>query len=147
MQTRKFQTLIFLLLLTACDQNEDRSTAEYLGKFSAGLMLPIVHTAYLNCYALNKEAKSECLKELATKYISDSRKNDEEYITAFEFESEKLGFKHFLNNHELPCEEVVGGPMFSATHKAYIVTCKPNQEYRMHFNYSTKEWQLLEKNT
>ena len=146
MQIRKIQTLIFSLLLTACDQSEDRSTLEYQGKFNARLMISAVHTAYLNCYALNKEAKSECLKELKTKYISGPKKDDEEYITAFQFESEKLGFKHFLNNHELPCEEVVGGPMFSATHKAYIVTCKPTLEYRMHFNYSTKEWQLLEKN-
>ena len=107
-------------------------------------MIPEVHKAYLNCYALNEAAKKQCLKELAVKYITGSKKDDKEYVTAFQFEAEKLGFKHFLNNNKLSCKEVIGGPMFDVHKKAYIVTCKPTLEYHMHFDYSAKEWKLLE---
>jgi|GEM_PF-2420355 len=138
----KHLSLILLLTLASCDNVSDFSSSECLGKSDAKYMSAEVHGAYLQCYPLEQSEKDVCLSAFALKYISAKQKTDAKYIQAFEFEAEKLGFKRFLNAHNLPCEEVSGGPIFDANASTYIVTCKPIKKYHMQFNYSTKEWNL-----
>jgi hypothetical protein len=135
--------LITTLLLASCSQSEDINSSENLGKSDAGFMSAEVHKAYLNCYPLSEPEKNTCLGELALKYISDKQKTDAKYIIAFRFEAEKLGFKRFLNSHDLACEELSGGPIFDTNANAYIVPCKPLGQYRMQFDYALKEWKLI----
>jgi hypothetical protein len=85
-----------------------------------------VHDKYLACYALNPAAKQECLNSLA-------------------FEAEKLGFKQFINNLNLPCAGIENGPEFIEEKKAYLILCSPNHQYFMQFNYDTFEWKLIEE--
>lgn len=136
--------IIATLLLTSCSPPENTSSSENLGKSDAGFMSAEVHVAYLNCYPLNELEKNACLKGLALKYISAKQKTDSKYIRAFQYETEKLGFKRFLNSHNLPCEEVSGGPIFDANANAYTVTCKPAKQYLMKFDYIAKKWEMVE---
>jgi hypothetical protein len=68
------------------------------------------------------------------------------YIQFFQFESEKLGFKQFLNNLNLPCDSINDGPLFVESKQAYLVKCKPNHQYYMQFDYSNNEWKLIKEN-
>ena len=83
------------LLISSCSKAEDHASSEYQGKFTAKAMNAKVHHAYLHCYPLEVLAKNICLNELALKYISKREKSDIDYVQAFQFESEKLGFKRF----------------------------------------------------
>jgi hypothetical protein len=98
------------LIISSCSKREEVSESEYLGKANARATIAEARIGYLNCYALNDAAKKECLDLLVSKYNRNTRRNDSEYIQAFQFESEKLGFKHFLNSHNLPCEQVILHP-------------------------------------
>lgn len=66
-----------------------------------------------------------------------------EYIQAFQFEAEKLRFRNFINDHELPCESIGEEPIFVEDRQVYLVTCKPEGQYFMRFDYETKEWKLV----
>lgn len=102
-----------------------------------------IHKDYLNCYALPPANKDDCMKELTEKYIIGNVKKNNQYITAFQFECEKSGFKKFLNDHKLKCEDVIEVPKFVDARNAYEVICKPAAIYFMHFIYEKKEWQLV----
>jgi hypothetical protein len=137
--------LTLSLVITSCSKTEDVSESEYLGKANARATIAEARIGYLNCYALNDAAKKECLDPLTAKYNRNTRRNDSEYIQAFQFESEKLGFKHFLNSHNLPCEQVDNGPEFIENVQAYLVKCNPKHQYLMQFNYKTNQWKLMKK--
>lgn len=81
---------------------------------------------YLNCYALDSKLKQQCIEDLY-------------------FEAEKLGFKQFLNNLNLPCERINDGPEFIEEKQAYLVKCQPNHQYLMRFTYETQEWKLIKE--
>jgi hypothetical protein len=85
---------------------------------------PEIHAKYLACYALDPQAKQQCLESL-------------------QYELEKQGFKIFINNLGLPCDKVEEGPEFMEEKQAYLIKCQPAYEYLMLFNYDTKEWKLI----
>jgi hypothetical protein len=148
MKKYQIQSVLLLALnLASYSEAADFSSPEFLGKSNAKSMIAEVHNAYLHCYPLNASAKNACLKELALKYISEKQKINSEYVRAFQFEAEKLGFKHFLNDLKLPCEQVNGGPEFIEAKKAYLVKCVPNHQYHMQFDYKDKKWIILKEKT
>jgi hypothetical protein len=135
--------LTLSLVITSCSKTEDVSESEYLGKANARATIAEVRIDYLNCYAREGAAKKECLDPLIAKYNKNTRRNDAEYLQAFQFESEKLGFKHFLNSLNLPCESINDGPEFMEEKQAYLVKCSSSQQYFMQFNYDNNQWKLI----
>ena len=105
-----------------------------------------IYSRYLACYALHPADKQECVGALAQKYLTKEQQQDKTYTEEFQFESEKLGFRNFINNQDLPCDSINDSPMFVEENQAYLVKCKPNHQYFIQFNYSTKEWKLIEEN-
>ena len=53
---------------------------------------------YLACYALEPSLKQICVGKLAKQYIAENLWQDTTYVKSFQYKSEKLGFKQFLNN-------------------------------------------------
>ena len=104
-----------------------------------------IYSSYLACYALHPATKQECVDALAQKYLTKEQQQDKTYTEEFQFESEKLGFKQFLNNLNLPCDFINDGPLFVEGKQAYLVKCKPNHQYYMQFNYDKKEWNLIKE--
>lgn len=142
----KQSILLLTLALASCSQANDISNSEYLGQANSKAMIAKVHNAYLNCYPLNEAVKKQCLSDLEVRYIEKQHQEDKDYIQAFQFESEKLAFKHFLNDLKLPCESIKDGPEFVSDKQAYLVKCIPNHQYLMQFNYKTEEWSVVKEN-
>ena len=128
----KKSTLFLALALSSCSPENQATKKE-------------IHSKYLSCYALAEADKRKCTFAISAKYIDKKQQQDEEYVRAFQFECEKLGFKQFINNHNLPCERIDDGPIFMKANKTYHVICKPKGQYLMQFNYETKEWNLINK--
>src|SRR5579871_1107989 len=87
-------------------------TPQHLGCINAKAVKPEIYKSYLTCYALDNATKKECTDKLAEKYIEKQWQQNQEYVESFQFEAEKLGFKKFLNNHNLSCESIDEGPLF-----------------------------------
>lgn len=143
MKKYQIQSVLLLALSFALrSEAAEFSDPEFLGKSAAKKMNAEVHNSYLQCYPLKKPDKDSCLKELNLKYVSNKYKADTEYVRAFQFEAEKLGFKNFLNDLKLPCERVDDGPEFSSDMHAYLVKCIPDHQYHMQFDYKDKKWTI-----
>ena len=147
MKTSHNNTLLLVLtlsfILTSCGQADDIPETEHLGALNARMTISEIHMQYLDCYALGKKAKKECLEPMISIHKKDRK--DEKYIQAFQFESEKLGFKSFLNDRYLPCEQINDGPEYIRNIQAYLVKCSPLNQYVMGFDYETGEWKLLQR--
>lgn len=102
-----------------------------------------INKSYLACYALEPTAKQNCTTKLAMKYIVETERHNENYLQNFQFESEKSGFKEFLNHQGLPCEAVNEGPVFIQEKQAYLVKCNPQLQYFMKFDYDIKQWLVV----
>ncbi len=141
----KNQTILLLLALaiTSCKPAEDQTTPTFKAKSCAKAVKKEIHQKYFNCYALNEQAKKQCVDGLAATYVETRWKGNQDYIQTFQFECEKLGFKEFLENLGLPCESIKGGPKFREDKNAYEVICKPKGRYFMHFDYEKKQWSVL----
>lgn len=81
---------------------------------------------YLACYALAPAAKNQCHQELG-------------------FEAEKLGFKQFINQQQLPCDSINDGPKFMVAAQVYLVQCQPKGQYLMRFDVENQRWQLVKR--
>ncbi len=134
-------TLAFAL--TACKPTEDQTTPAFKAKSCAKAVKKEIHQKYLSCYALNEQAKKQCVDDLAAIYVERRWQGNTEYIQIFQFECEKLGFKEFLENLGLPCESIKDGPKFREDKNAYEVICQPKGRYFMQFDYESKNWQVL----
>jgi len=131
-------------MLTSCDYGEDASALDYPAKIHARSVNPEIYSEYLGCYAFNLEAKEKCTDLLAKKYLPKRKRKHIPYQEAFQFEAEKLGFKKFINDFDLPCRKVAEDPEFVEAKHAYLIKCVGNKGvYWMQFNYETKEWKLI----
>lgn len=125
--------------LTSCEKAD---TSPYgLGKRSAKAVKAEIHNEYLQCYALQPKNKKQCVFQLNKKYLK-KHSSDQEYRLSFQYEAEKLGFKHFLTRKKLRCNDIKDGPNYENKHQAYLVKCGSNQNYLMQFDYYNKEWSL-----
>jgi hypothetical protein len=77
------------------------------------------------------------------KYVKSNRRIDKKYTESFKFESEKLGFKNFLNSQNFLYESISEGPEFIQVKDAYLVKCQPDNKYFMQFDYNNKEWKII----
>ncbi len=116
--------IVFPLVLSAC-QKENKAKQ------------------YLGCYALEPFSKQECVDRLAKKYISEAKRNDEQYVKSFQYEYEKLGFKEFLNGKNLPCDNIMEDILYDNKYQAYRVGCQPYHEYFLQFDYNSQLWRVL----
>jgi hypothetical protein len=98
---------------------------------------------YLGCYALEPSLKQKCVDRLAKKYISEAKRNDEQYVKSFQYEYEKLGFKEFLNGKNLPCDNIMEDILYDNKHQAYRVGCQPDHEYFLRFDYNNQLWRVV----
>jgi hypothetical protein len=140
-KSKKLLFLTLTLLLTSC--GDEPPTDEQRGVYTAKSTRHDITYEYLQCYALNAEEKRQCIDPLNAQYPNHHGKESQEYIKAYQFESEKLGFKHFLNNLNLKCEKIEEGPLFVEEKQAYLVKCKPKNQYLMRFDYESNQWQLI----
>jgi hypothetical protein len=101
------------------------------------------HLEYLNCYGLRYGNKEKCITELNKKHISKNYLEDTNYLLSFQYASEKLGFKGFLNSQNKSCDHIQNGPLFNNKTKLYHVTCTSGEEYLV--QYDNKSWSLKEK--
>ena len=141
----KLATLIFAgLILVSCSREEpDRTTTQGKAKYDARLIKHEVHAEYLNCYPLDPREKATCLGKIADKYLKERFERDyQTYKKIFQSESEKLGFKYFLNSKGLTCDSVVRSPLFDDKEEAYLVVCSAKHKYHMQFDYDNKQWIL-----
>ena len=102
----------------------------------------IVHLNYLDCYALDEDSKATCVDKLNEKYILKRFWDNPDYLVSFQYQAEKLGFKHFINDAGKPCDVINEGPIFDDKEQRYIVKCESGKTYLMHFDYDKKEWQV-----
>lgn len=95
---------------------------------------------YLQCYALDKNKKSTCIKNLSNKYILKSKQHNDEYVREFTYEAEKQGFAYFLKGHNKDCDKVDEGPLFNKDKSVYDVKCQNGKSFEMHFDYKNMVW-------
>jgi len=142
----KLTTLILAgLTLTSCGREEpDRTTVSGRAKYDASMIKHEVHADYLNCYPLDRREKEACLEQAADKHLKQRFERDyEAYKKSFQRESEKLGFKYFLNNKGLACESVKHAPpLVDKKEEVYSVICSSGESYQMQFDYESKQWNL-----
>ncbi|MFK7967604.1 MAG: hypothetical protein AB8B68_00305 [Rickettsiaceae bacterium] len=146
-QTKLKLTIILAvtLALSACKEDQQEiTTIQGEATYQAKVVKHEIHLDYLNCYPLSKDDKKQCVKILNKQYAKNHL-SDSHYLQFFQYEAEKLGFKHFLNNADKNCEKVSYGPEFEPEKQAYLVKCKPDQQYFMTFNYQTKTWCLIDE--
>lgn len=104
-----------------------------------------VHLAYLQCYGLNQHDKKSCRRKASRLATPDrSNANTWEFILPFDYESERLGFKAFLNDAGKSCSGVNQGPKYNKETNAYDVICTDSNQYRMRFNSAKGKWLLAE---
>ena len=132
------------LILASCSREEpDRTTIQGKAKCDVRLIKHEVHAEYLNCYPLDPREKSVCLEKITNKYLKERFERDyQTYKKIFQSESEKLGFKYFLNSKGLTCDSVVRSPLFDDKEEAYLVVCSAKHKYYMQFDYDNKQWSL-----
>jgi len=141
----KLVSLIFAgLTLTSCREEPDRTTISGRAKYDARFIKHDVHTDYLSCYPLDPREKATCLEQVANKHLKQKFDRDyETYKKYFQRESEKLGFKYFLNNKGLACESVKHAPpLVDPKEEIYFVKCSSGESYHMQFDYYNKQWNL-----
>lgn len=139
-----FLMLLISVALTSCGLDEEDVIAyELKAKSNARMIIQEIPLKYLSCYALEPEPKKKCISKLSKKYISPRLRNVPEYVEAFQFEAEKLGFSYFLNREGLKCESIINGPKFQEDKQAYKVRCMSNTKYYMRFDYAKGEWLLV----
>ncbi len=143
MKNKAILLLTLTLITAACKPSEDQTTPAFKAKSCAKAVKKEIHQKYLSCYALNEQTKKQCVDDLAAIYVERHWKGNKDYTQIFQFESEKLGFKEFLENLGLPCESIKGGPKFREDKNAYEVICQPKGHYFMPFDYEKKEWSVL----
>jgi hypothetical protein len=102
-----------------------------------------IHAKYLSCYALTDHQKELCHKKISKKYNHFEGYSSWHYIVSYIHESEKLGFKNFLNNKGKDCNQITKGPIFKSEEKGYSVKCDDGNSYKMRFNYKSSEWFVL----
>ena len=133
------------LITSACSEPIEK-TSEEKGRYYAGVVKTTIHEDYLSCYALDEVSKAKCTTKLADKYLrrtdSGDKSDDKDYVQAFQYECEKLGFKKFLTEREVKCNSINEGPEFIEDEQAYQVKCQPDKEYFMQYDYSNKTWSL-----
>ena len=137
-------TTAISLILTSCspDEYSQKQLKELGTKAATKYIASNVQESYLACYALNVNDKTKCINFLNNKHIVRKWLTKETYTSNFQYTAEKLGFKNFLQQKNLPCEAVNEGPVFDEEHNAYKVKCLPENKYFMQFNYKTKEWSV-----
>ena len=139
--TSKKLTIIsaILLSLAACDGDNSKTRD---GAVDTKYFQKHVHKHYLDCYALDEDSKAACVDRLNEKYILKRFWDNPDYLVSFQYQAEKLGFKHFINDAGKPCDAINEGPIFDDQEQRYIVKCKGENIYYMRFNYETTQWQL-----
>ena len=140
----KLASLVFAgLTLTSCREEPDRTTIQGEAKYNASMIKHEIHSEYLNCYPLAPAQKKACTEKIADQYLKPRFENEyKTYKETFQYESEKLGFKYFLNDKGLPCDSVVQNPEFDHNKEAYLVICSSDKQYYMQFDYDNKQWNL-----
>ena len=63
----------------------------------------------------------------------------------FQYEAEKLGFKHFLNDAGKNCNSVNYDPEYDHEQEAYLVKYADDISYHMQFDYQNKLWRLKDE--
>lgn len=142
--TAVFLSFILLLLFNQANQSEENnpdhqqqqaiSDARSAGKG--------IHLAYLQCYALGHD-KRKCLSRLTAKYIDQKLRDKIHYTTNYQYEAEKLGFIHFLQEKGVDCDELQTSPRFSQDTGSYIAKCTNGRIYLLKFDDAMKEWRLI----
>jgi hypothetical protein len=132
------------LILTSCSREEpDRTTIQGKAKYDVSLIKHEVHAAYLNCYPLAPAQKKACTEKIADQYLKPRFENEyKTYKETFQQQSEKLGFKYFLNGKGLTCDSVSHSPTFDDREDAYLVVCSAKHKYYLQFDYDNKQWNL-----
>jgi len=132
------------LTLTACREEPDRTTIQGKAKYDASVIKHEVHADYLNCYPLDRREKEACLEQAADTHLKQRFERDyETYKKSFQRESEKLGFKYFLNSKGFACESVKHAPpLVDSKEEIYFVKCSSGESYQMQFDYYNKQWNL-----
>lgn len=138
--------IVVTLSLTSCREEPDKTTPRGKAKYQASIVKHEIHLDYLNCYPLDRREKRICLEKLESQYLRKQfEKEYKTYRKTFQEESEKLGFKYFLNNKGLTCESVPHSPQLVDQKEAiYLVNCSSGEKYRMQFNYDNKQWSIKE---
>jgi len=139
-----FLSIIPLFLLISCGHfktNKWTKDKEQAINDARAVVAP--RRAYLQCYALKREAKNECTKQIAKQYIPEQWRSNFEYTRAFQFESERLGFVSFLEAQSFLCGEIKNGPKFIDSANAYLVVCNNGHNYFMRFNYLNERWSVV----
>ena len=136
--------LLVAISILACKERPDLTTSEGRGKYYATVVKREIQAEYFNCYPLNKSDKKQCIQELNKKYLKEHL-SDIVYLTSFQYEAEKLGFKHFLNGVDKECESVNYGPEYDHKEEAYLVKCMDDKIYYMEFDYQNRLWKLKDE--
>jgi hypothetical protein len=136
--------LATLLSLSACQEDKpDRTTIYGRGKYDARIIKHEVHAGFLNCYPLDPREKKQCINLVADKYLKEKYDKDyQTYLKSFQSESEKLGFKYFLEDRGLACKSVPDNPTYDSREDIYLVRCSSGQRYHMQFDYDNREWNV-----
>lgn len=136
------------LLLTACQEDKpDKTTARGRGKYDARIIKHEVHSRFLSCYPLNPREKKKCIDKIADEYLKESYDREyNAYLQSFQSESEKLGFKYFLEEHGLSCKSVPHSPqLINSKENIYFISCSSGEKYFMQFDYDNKQWSVKDQ--
>ncbi len=102
-----------------------------------------IHLDYLQCYALSYHEKNNCLGKLIPKYVRSQFVEESSYTAHFQYESEKLGFVNFINQHGLSCDAIKDGPVMVPDTETYLAKCANGDIYLFRFHYDQKKWLLI----
>lgn len=101
-----------------------------------------VHLAYLQCYALGND-KRRCLSQLIANYIDQELRDKIHYTMNYQYEAERLGFVHFLQEQGADCDELRTGPKFFQDTESYVAKCTNGKIYLLKFDDTSKEWKFV----
>lgn len=136
------------LILSACHEDKpDKTTARGRGKYEAGTIKHEVHLRFLSCYPLDPRKKRKCIDKIADEYLKERYDREyNAYLQSFQSESEKLGFKYFLEEHSLSCKSVPHSPqLINSKENIYFISCSSGEKYFMQFDYDNKQWSIKDQ--
>jgi len=146
MLQKLFTLFTFLILVTQTILGNDLSSeVKQKAIIDAQNVDTSIHQAYLQCYALKPDEKLNCSKQIikdAKIHINKELQTNQDYITVFSHEAERLRFVSFLKNNNMSCDKINEGPIFDKVEGAYTVFCTNGLKYYMTFDYNNNLWQL-----
>ncbi len=103
-----------------------------------------IHLGFLKCYALPSSDKDNCQRMVGKNHVRYEAASSWDYIRPFRYESERLGFHAFLNDHGKSCKAVSEGPRYNKETNVFDVRCDSGEHYAMQFDQKEMQWQLVE---